>query len=312
MRTAICISGQLRNFDDPIIVENLYKYVINPLNADVFIDTWYDRGDSFYVQTGIIQAEYDIKETVEETKIKELYKPISLHIEDFKNWETNLIPNELKRNILKNGRPYIGGTAMFYKINGANNLKKQYEKENNFKYDLVIRSRFDNIFFKKIEDEYLKNLNVLWNNNCPAIYMNYRVHDTLNFSNSQIMDTFSDIYENLPRYWDDPNYLVLDKYDSCRVIKICCLQNNIIDKSYKDRSMYDVYYTKDSLKNVAYYKEDVENRKIIDQIHSLLKNGISFDELLLYLNDNSKISVYNWCVYNHYIKKDGNLRFWEY
>lgn len=313
MRTALCISGQLRSFDNPAILKNLYKHIIEPLKADVFIDTWYDRGDSFYAQSAKINPKYDVRENIEANKVQELYNPIMMKIEDFRYWKENLIPQDLNRNIIKNGVPYIGGTAMFYKIFGANNLKTEYETENNFKYDLVIRSRFDLIFYKPIEDDYLKNLNVLWNNNGPAIYMNYRVHDTFNFGNSNIMDTFSNIYLNLPKYWDDKNYLILDKYDSCRVIKICCLQNNILDKSYKDRSMYEVYYQECDLVPNAYLKEDIENRKIIDDIQNKIGNGIEFQELIEYIRNNNKmINIYNWCVNNHYIKKNGTTREWSF
>ena len=50
--------------------------------------------------------------------------------------------------------------SMFYSIWKANELKKEYEKKNNFKYDCVIKSRFDVALFDKL-DVMNQNLNYI-------------------------------------------------------------------------------------------------------------------------------------------------------
>lgn len=310
MKTAICISGQLRCFDDPLILKNVFQYIINPLNADVFISTWRNRGSSFYLDWNKLKHSFDKNEIVDIQKIIDLYHPKKINVEDYNEWEKNGMPDSIKNKTIKNGIIHNGLNAMFYKIYDANNLRKEYEEENNIKYDLVIRSRFDLIFVSPIEEEYLKNLNVLWNNNCPYIYLPYRVHDTFNFANAEIMNKFSEIYLNLPTYWADSRYPQLERHDPPRIIKVFCAEHNILDKSFKDR-FYDVYYDKDYFTNFA-GKQDIENRKIIDKIQEFIKDGVEFEKLSVYVYQNNFVSIYNWLVHNHYIRKEGDIRYWEF
>jgi len=323
MKTALCISGQPRIFDNEKIVKGYYENIIDVLNPDIFIDTWEGRGKKFGVSYMANKPSmYPSEELISEKQIVDLYHPKDIRIQSWETWEKtffvdweNSIPNEINRIVLKNGLPYkapIVGQA--YKIYGANLLKSQYEDKYNFKYDLVIRSRFDHIFYKPIDKEYLTNLNVLWNNNCPYIYLSYRVHDTFLFSNSNIMDTFSNIFLHLQEYWDDDKFLILDRYDPPRVIKVCCAINNIKDKSFKDRSIFENVNKFEELDNNPIVEnEDRLNSMYIDEIEKKIGKGITIEELSLYLKDNNtKINIYNWLVLNHYIIKEDNIRYWQY
>jgi len=79
-------------------------------------------------------------------------------------------------------------------------LKKQYEKDNNFKYDCVIRCRFDYFFTKKYD---LNNFNFNFLNiKSDCNHTPYAINDHLALSNSQIMDIYSDIYNNIDHYYN--------------------------------------------------------------------------------------------------------------
>lgn len=154
MRVALCLSGQMRNFED--YYQSLFDKIINVYNTDVFLHTW------------------KVKSSKEEMCLN-IFKPKLYLIDyfDYKNVINNndiiLLNEEIlnKKNFDNKNRdnkwiPELCGTpeniyGMFYSMNKCNELKKKYEIENNFRYDLVFRTRMD-LFFKddfnfNIEDE---------------------------------------------------------------------------------------------------------------------------------------------------------------
>lgn len=93
--------------------------------------------------------------------------------------------------------------SMLYSIMTANELKKQYEIENNFRYDLVIKTRFDLIFPKSVKFPFDKNM---WprtiysvNGNCGINHTDYENHgisDVIFWSDSQSMDLATNVYRH--------------------------------------------------------------------------------------------------------------------
>lgn len=107
-KTAICISGQLRT---GIPGHNVFRRFFSSLeNYDIFYHTWTLAPDV-------------------SLKLQSLYNPTKFIEED---------PSTTK-NVGNFGN-------MLYSIMMSNELKKQYEIENNFRYDVVIKTRFDLIF----------------------------------------------------------------------------------------------------------------------------------------------------------------------
>lgn len=107
-KIAVCISGQLRSGIQGI--EVFRKFFSTLGNYDVFYHTWtLDKDTS--------------------NKVQELYSPVQFL-------------EEPPADIVEVGN--FGN--MLYSIMMANELKKRYEIENNFRYDLVIKTRFDLIF----------------------------------------------------------------------------------------------------------------------------------------------------------------------
>ena len=86
----------------------------------------------------------------------------------------------------------------------CNELKKEYEKDNNFVYDLVIRTRYDLAYHNPIiVTEHLEA------NNKIAVLKNYQedqdifqslnkpMPDIFSFSNSKNMDIFCSVFPNM-------------------------------------------------------------------------------------------------------------------
>ena len=79
----------------------------------------------------------------------------------------------------------------------SSQLKQMYEKNHNFKYDCVIKSRFDVALLDEL-DVMNQNLNYI---NSPDVCGNPNViSDWFNFSNSDNMDVYLDVYNNMPEY----------------------------------------------------------------------------------------------------------------
>ena len=81
-----------------------------------------------------------------------------------------------------------------YSIHKCNELKKNYEIENNFKYDFVIRTRYD---FGLSEPIYIDNFdrNIIYapNDNSHA----YGFNDQFAIGSSENIDIYSDVYPSI-------------------------------------------------------------------------------------------------------------------
>lgn len=198
MRIALCLSGFVRNFKES------YKYLLDNLiydeqhEYDFFVHTYNKIGN-----TKSWQYDIELGDEISESEIIELYKPKKIVIEDTNN--IKLI--ELSKNIILS-KNISGGfsvdplrsLAMFRKIYLCNELKKQYELEYNFKYDYVIRCRFDLRLNKKInfDENDINYLNVSYSPylNIGDIEPNM-INDSFAYSSSINMDKYSNIYINV-------------------------------------------------------------------------------------------------------------------
>ena len=187
MRTALCISGHLRTFDRTFL--SLYKNIIKPNNCDVFIHTWETLGYTGPVD-GTAQA-YDTERRKE--NILSMYQPKKIVIENSNGFQQFRQMGEGYNDRYMKVHPgYM--FAMFYSLWQANLLKTQYENENNFVYDCVIRCRPDLMFETGID---IKRFVV--SNPLDAIYVpNFGfysgVNDQFAFSNSRMMNIYSELY----------------------------------------------------------------------------------------------------------------------
>ena len=134
------------------------------------------------------------KDTIDE--ILKIYQPIKYQIEEPKQFHTNILftKNNLDNNINTNAV-----FSMFYSIYKSNSLKKEYELENNFIYDLVVRLRFDLKFTNQLDiDGYKKNIEykpkAIQDN--PDSY-----YDIFAYGSSDVMDYYSNIFFDIENLW---------------------------------------------------------------------------------------------------------------
>ena len=145
MRIALCFSGQIRSFDK--VKKNLEKFILynkdESIQIDTFLHTYYKYDDSKYINYYDPDCLLDFGnfKDINFNKIIDLFKPVSFKFE-YPSFEEN-------------------SKSMFYSIYKCNELKKEYEEIHNFKYDIVVRLRFDFFITDKINYEIGDELHII-------------------------------------------------------------------------------------------------------------------------------------------------------
>lgn len=192
MKVALYLPGMLRQFELPY--KYLKKYVLEPLNPDVFF-SGYPNDDGIKIC---------------HKKIRELYSPKKYILREFDDEIKKIIyPNGIEKyysNKRSETKPlnYISGR---YNIKICNELRKNYEQENNVKYDVIICSRTD-IFYDReySQDEILKSKNgeIL----IPHGWDFKEVHpsavsDIGIITNPDNMDVYASLYDFIDVYYNE-------------------------------------------------------------------------------------------------------------
>jgi hypothetical protein len=178
-KTAICLSGELRSIDKtfPLIEKNILSRFSD---YDIFYFTWTDDPDldklRVLIKTGRVK-DLDLKARMSFNEDEYFPK---------KPLKTNY------QNIIR----------QLYCLKQVNDLKSQYEDENNFKYDIVVRIRPDLLLlndsslpenFEQSDFNYLHLLNHdNWHGYCDRFYV----------SNSPNMDILSNRINDV-RYYSE-------------------------------------------------------------------------------------------------------------
>jgi len=201
MRVAVCLSGQSRftvkNF--PSIRDNL----IIPTGADVFFHHWDTENDAL---------------GMEPQKAVDLYEPKKHIIQPQKVWSekewdyiwTRLDPQLASKD--KHQRKVQNDHSMLYSRMKANELKSQYEKEQGFYYDCVIRARSDLLFGKPFDlEEFKSDPGAIW-----TWFIRDRGNhgvaccDLFGFGNSGAMNVYSEFYLRYLRMAADKRHLFVE------------------------------------------------------------------------------------------------------
>jgi hypothetical protein len=189
-RIAILYSGQPRHVKECWRNHNLTFFNANPdAEIDVFAHIWYDEswiGSYFwneYKNRGM--WEEDIKQFM-----LDYWDPKHIIFEAPKEFVSEDIHPDPRFP-----HPVDNIISMFYSIGEANRLKCQYEAQNNFKYDCVIRVRTDEYFSSAIGSVFdydLNSINVLneW------AHVEHGINDHFAFGSSELMDKYLDVYDN--------------------------------------------------------------------------------------------------------------------
>lgn len=209
MRIALLLCGQYRTLLDKRVLEAQNSF-INKFNIDVFASTWSDPGISvwdMFVKNPNVYEGMKIDSSV----LSKLDNLIKYEINNFEDYIYNVENIEIKEKLINffkksqnnsindyaSDDKFITGYPQLYTILTANNLKREYEISNNFKYDIVIKSRPDFLFFKDItkylNESYLEK-NLIFTLNPRDHYWPRRIWDAMYFSSSENIDKLSETY----------------------------------------------------------------------------------------------------------------------
>lgn len=201
-RIALCYSGRPRSIQE--CYDNHKEYFrLGQDNVDVFAHLWFDEdlvGSRFpsSVNQGV-WPDAEIKEWINEN-----WKPKKVKYEKPRVFDQ--MYNDIWQPKWPHCHPKDNQISMFYGIEQVMNLKKEYEEENNFKYDYVIRMRSD-LEFKQspgqFEDYDQDKLHVYRVNPGPDWIQTgveeFAVLDIIAWGGSEVMDKYGTTYSNLER-----------------------------------------------------------------------------------------------------------------
>jgi len=125
-------------------------------------------------------------------------------------------------------------------------MKKKYEDENNFKYDIVLRLRPDLFFVNFIKKDILQN--IVYHNNFGTTgwYWPNRIYDIFFYSDSHTFDIICKAWLNLESLLSDNFDNGCGRMDACRTLYLQSVKNNIKVESINYR-ICEVYRKEDDI-----------------------------------------------------------------
>ena len=195
MRIALCFAGQPRN------VQECYGSILNNIIVpngieDVFFHTWWQprfETTGYNVGDGTIVGKLQ-KDSL--NLIESLYTPKKSVVED-----DTLKKFHDEGDIKSQGIPMVLTKTLFpifYSRQASNLLKKQYAVENGIEYDAIIITRTD-LFVRnkiKVDEMDLDFMNMTQYKDTP--FDPDRLGDTVVIGTEGNMNTYANIYDNLP------------------------------------------------------------------------------------------------------------------
>lgn len=166
-KIAVCLSGHLRKYEE--VFPSIKEYLIDDLGADLFIHTWDSIGAQIQMSTNTVGPKPNENQKIDNNKIISYFNAKDILIENNQNIINNFT--------VKNSDFYLynaGGNAksgfhasaepkfimsQLYSLYKCNELKKKYEKENGFIYDIVLKIRADYKINSSISDDEISMCN---------------------------------------------------------------------------------------------------------------------------------------------------------
>lgn len=210
-RIALYLSGQPRSFAEayPYIKKNIIDC---NQNVDVFIHCWYDEkeaGQKFKnTSDSVREGGINIVEADVPNQLLHLYQPKRYIFERQQDFSNYIKPEyELARDKTQPFATFSMWTSIFK----CNELKKQYENENDFTYDIVIKARFDLAITAPLDTNNLKEGNIIITIGPEP--ENKIAADILFYTSSHNMDKVSylvhylEVYFSTLRIWNNETFL---------------------------------------------------------------------------------------------------------
>lgn len=239
-KIALLLTGNLRKFFyNDFYIAKKYIELVNSQNIDVFIYT--DNNDFNYNDIQYFSnnnkgevlgipdnyekrlsqnrkfINYNDSYQIIKENLIEIFKNklINFHIEDFNNELINDIydKNNIYHNNFMNNKYSNYSKALmcqFYKLYKCYNLLCDYEKQNNFNYDIIIKSRFD-LILTNLNNYDIREFDL--NNNIYCYSFGTHISDTWAIGNRFIMDKYCNYYLNISCNMTENIYCFL--YTNC-------------------------------------------------------------------------------------------------
>ena len=157
-RLAIQIFGLMRSYKDTInsLIEKVIIANEKEYDIDIFIHTWNisDTGEvSHHNKYGLDTGHHISDKEIDE--IKKLYNPKKIEIEEQKELSEEEIKSALSYGINIDGLGAVKKVKnIYHTMKRVNDIRKEYEKENNIKYDWIIQTRADIEFYNPLVIEF--------------------------------------------------------------------------------------------------------------------------------------------------------------
>lgn len=183
MKVALCFSGQ------PRYLAQTYTYwrdcIINRYNTDVFVHTWKNPVDLVHNQW--------VTDTV-----NSIYKPVAFQFESPIDFDVSSYKDRIW--------PYrISPSAQFSQFTGVQRtqrLRQYHEHSHGFKYDIVVRARFD-WYLKSVDFELNNCINTARTPTLDGHRFQFRGHpligisDQFAYGSSDLMTVYGDMVDNI-------------------------------------------------------------------------------------------------------------------
>jgi len=187
MRVALCFSGM------PRFVEEAFPYwkqsLLDPYQPDVFVHTWENTGPSYN----------NLRQT-----LLTLYNPRALTIQAPQTFDVSIY----RDRIWPHRTTPSNQVSQYTSIKRSLELRRQWETQHEFEYDIVIRARFD-WYLKEADLEVNDKINVA---HTPTL-LNHRfqfqgqphvgISDQFAYGSSRNMTIYSQLVDNMPRLYQD-------------------------------------------------------------------------------------------------------------
>jgi len=206
MKVALLLIGRLDSFiqDFP----SLKEIVIDKFSPDIFFSGHPNKLGMEYCQE----------------KLEELWNPKKYVLREYTDKVRKEVhPNDERFNSRKRSEtnPHTWLSGM-YNLKICNNLKREYENENNFVYDICIKARTDVIWHTNITEEEI-NLSKIDNNILIPTAWDFKsvssfgVSDTSAICNSETMNKYSSFIDYVDQYFDEGNLFHPESYNGIHI-----------------------------------------------------------------------------------------------
>ena len=284
MKIAVCFSGQMRTALENF--ENIKEFLGELYDScDFFVHVWDLCEYKTYNVSNIKRKPY--RESEEKSnKIRNQYQPKKMIFDNI-DYSTGYKICTM-----------YGIQPLWYSFWKSIQLKKQYEIENGFEYDYVIKLRFDTIFnpdetnFKKEIESTTQNIVKLLGYAPTAVCDEFEpiATDVLFLSKSKEMNVVADYFWELVKKYDIGSYKNLPYYlidlgiepkNTKNMRNFCILRDEFVPKVKNIKNKLELYNTIKELEEY-YYDSKNDNCFINDLKQTLKKDNVVLDENKLY------------------------------